>query len=352
MKRTVAISSLLAALIFIWYLIADRVTPYSSNVRVKAMIVEIVPEVSGHVTAVAVNNGQIVKAGDLLARIDQRPFLLKVEQAQAALEIATQSVGAGSASIEVAAANLASAHTNLKNIQVQTTRILKLEKDGVISIAKVDNARAAFATAKSSVLAAEADLERARRDLGVEGADNPKIKEAIAALGEAELALEWSELRAPASGMIVDLDITSGVFARAGSPLLTFISFEEVWVEAYLKENNIANIDIGDPAEISLDLYPGRIFDGVVASISYGASDGTHDSSLPSAPSNNGWMRDPQRFPVRITMTDYQDGSEGHDIRRMINGQADVVIYTGESGIMNMLGFIWMRFMSILSYAY
>ena len=66
------------------------------------------------------------------------------------------------------------------------------------------------------------------------------------------------------------LGAVAGVFARAGSPLLTFVSFEEVWVEAYMKENNIANIDIGDPAEISLDLYPGRIFNGVVASISHG----------------------------------------------------------------------------------
>lgn len=352
MKATVAISALLAALIFVWYLVADRITPYTSNVRLKVMVIDIVPEVSGRVAAVTVSNGQVVERGDLLARIDPQPFQLKVDRARAALEIATQNVGAGSAAIEVAVANLAAARTNLGNVEAQTTRTLELESTGLVSKARGDNARATLDTARSAVVSAEADLERARRELGDEGADNPQIREAVAALGEAELTLGWAELRAPARGLIVNLDVTNGVFARAGSPLLTFASFEEVWVEAYMKENNIANIDIGDTAEISLDLYPGRIFDGVVASITMGASDSTRDSGLPSVPKVSGWMRDPQRFPVRIAMTGYEVGSEAHDVRRMVNGQADVIVYTGENGFLNALGAAFMRLMSVLSYAY
>ena len=352
MKATVAISAILAFLIFVWYLVADRITPYTSNVRVKAMVIDIVPEVTGHVTAVAVNNGQVVERGDLLARIDPRPFQLKVDRARAELDLATQSVGAGSSAIEVAVANLAAARTNLRNVEVQTARTFELESRSLVSEARGDNARAELQTSQSKVTAAEADLERERRELGVEGADNPQIREAVAALGEAKLALEWAELRAPARGVVVDLDVTVGVFARAGSPLLTLVSFEEVWVEAYMKENNIANINIGDPAEISLDLYPGRIFDGVVASISYAASDGTRDSGLPSTPRVDGWMRDPQRFPVRIAMTGYEAGSEAVDIRRMVNGQADVVVYTGENRFMNALAAAWMWLMGVISYAY
>ncbi len=352
MKATVAISAIFAALIFTWYLVADRITPYSSNVRLKAMVIDIVPEVSGQVAAVTVSNGQVVERGDLLAQIDQRPFQLKVDRARAQLDLATQSVGAGSAAIEVTVANLAAARTNLKNVEAQTKRTLELENRGVVSGARGDNARATLEAAQSAVAAAAADLERARRELGVEGADNPQIREAVAALGEAKLALEWAELRAPARGIVVDLDVTNGVFARAGNPLLSFVSFEEVWIEAYMKENNIANIDIGDRAEISLDLYPGRIFNGVVASISMAASDGTRDGGLPSAPQVSGWMRDPQRFPVRIAMAGYEAGSEAFDIRRMVNGQADVVVYTGENGFLNALAAAWMRLMSMISYAY
>jgi len=352
MRATVMTSLILAALIFVWYLVADRITPYTSNVRVKAMVIDIVPQVSGQVTAVAVSNGQVVERGELLARIDRRPYQLEVDQARAELELATQSVGAGSSGIEVAVANLSAARANLVNAEAQASRLLDLERSGVVSKASGDNARKALETAKSAVSAAEADLERARRELGVEGADNPQIREAVAALGEAELALDRTALRAPARGLIVDLDVTSGVFARAGSRLLTFVSFEEVWVEAYLKENNVANVNIGDRAEISLDLYPGRIFDGKVASISYAASDGTFDSALPSVPRSTGWMRDPQRFPVRISMKGFEAGSENFEIRRMLNGQADVVVYTGESRLMNALAALWVRVMSFISYAY
>jgi multidrug resistance efflux pump len=348
----VATSAILAALIFVWYLVADRITPFTSNVRVKAMVIDIVPEVSGRVAAVAVSNGQVVERGDLLARIDPQPFRLKVDRARAALDIATQNVGAGSAAIEVAVANLSAARINLENVEAQTKRTLELESTGLLSKARGDNARATLDSARSAVVSAAADLERTRRELGDEGADNPQIRDAVAALGEAELTLGWAELRAPARGLIVNLDVTNGVFARAGSPLLTLASFEEVWVEAYMKENNIANIDIGDSAEISLDLYPGRIFDGVVASITMGASDGTHDSGLPSVPKVSGWMRDPQRFPVRIAMAGYEVGSESHDVRRMMNGQADVIVYTGENGFLNALGAAWMRLMSVISYAY
>jgi len=150
----------------------------------------------------------------------------------------------------------------------------------------------------------------------------------------------------------VDLDVTQGVFAKGGSRLLTFLSFEEVWVEAYMTENNIANITVGDVAEINLDLYPSRIFKGAVASISFGASDGTHNSNLPGVPRVDGWMRDPQRFPVRIAMENYEVGSEHVDVRRMQNGQADVIVYTSENQFLNALAAGWIRFMGVLSYAY
>ncbi|MGA9253883.1 MAG: HlyD family secretion protein [Roseobacter sp.] len=352
MKITVWLSGLLALLVFGWYLVADRITPYTSNARVKTIVTDIVPEVSGYVAAIAVNNAQLVEAGDLLARIDQRPFQLQVDQARAALETATQNVGASSSEVEISQANVSQAAIVLENARVQSDRIVQLEAKGVVAAAYGDDARAALAAAESQMAAAEADLERAKRQLGTEGADNAQIRNAVAALGQAQLALEWTELRAPERGVIIDLDIGKGTFATAGKSLMTFASLDEVWVEAYMTENNIANISIGDPAEITLDLYPGRIFEGVVSSITMGVSAGSEAGDLPKPPKSTGWMRDPQRFPVRISMTGYEVGNEAADIRRMLNGQADVTVYTGESGVLNSLGELWIRFMSWLSYAY
>ena len=353
MKITIRIFALISLLIFIWYLVADRTTPYTSNARLKAIVVDVVPQVSGYVSALAATNGQVVKAGDLMARIDQRPFVLEVEQARSALQTATQNVGAGSAQVQIAQASVTQARINLDNTQVQSARYFELEKKKVISTAEADTMRAKLAAAQSQLVGANADLERARQQLGDEGADNAQIRAAIAALGEAELHLEWTELFAPAPGTAIDLQVAEGTYAKAGQSLMSFVSFEEVWVEAYLTENNIARISVGDPAEITLDLYPGRIFKGVVSSFSIGASVGVQVAgSLPKPPEVDGWMRDPQRFPVRIRMLGYEIGEASHDTRRMLNGQADVIVYTGDNWLMNNLGTAWIRLMSWLSYAY
>ncbi len=138
---------------------------------------------------------------------------------------------------------------------------------------------------------------------------------------------------------MVDLTIGEGTFAKAGQALMNLVSFEDVWVEAYLTENNLARVSVGDPVEIVLDLYPGRIFKGEVSSITNAASVGPDSpGSLPSVPKEQAWLRDPQRFPVRIRMLGYEIGSENADIRRNLNGQANVIVYTGDNGFLNALG--------------
>ena len=352
MKTTVRVLASLALLFFVWYLIADRVTPYTSNARVKAIVIDVVPEVSGYVSALAVSNGQVVEAGALLARIDPRPFQLEVDRARANLQTATQNVGASSSQVEIAQASVTTAQVNLENAKLQSARTFELEHKGVVTKAAGDNARAQLAAAESQLTGAQADLERARQQLGDKGADNPQIKAAVAALGEAELNLAWTELHAPARGILVDLAIGQGTFAKAGQRLMTFGSFDEVWVEAYLTENNLANVNVGDPVDITLDLYPGRIFKGEVSSLTFGASIGPDVGDLPKPPEVSGWMRDPQRFPVRIRMLGYEVGKENADVRRFFNGQADVIVYTGHNGFLNALAAAWIRLMSWLSYAY
>ena len=353
MKWKIRIFAILSLILFVWYLVADRVTPFTSNVRVKAIVIDIVPEVSGYVAELRVTNGQLVEKGDLLARIDQRSFALEVERLRADLQSATQSVGAGSSEIEGAQANLAKAQANLEYLKVQGARVFQLEQSGDVSKAKGDDARSQIRAAEGEVSAMQANLDRAQRQLGNAGQDNPQIQAAAAQLAKAELALQWTELRAPARGVVVDLTIGEGTFAQAGKPLMTFGSFDEIWVEAYLTENNLGRVEAGQPAEITLDVYPGRIFDGVVSSITVGVSAGPDaPSGLPRAQDEQAWMRNAQRFPVRIKMTGYEIGSERTDIHRFMNGQGDVIVYTGKNWLMNTLGAAWIRLNAWLSYAY
>lgn len=352
MKATTRIVTIIALLLFVWYLIADHMTPYTVNARVKAIMTPIVPQVSGYVSKLNVTNGQVVNEGALISEIDPRPYIYEVDSARAALQSATQSVGASSAALESNRAAVTAAEINLQNMQLQSSRIFKLELDGLAPKAQGDNARANLKTAKSQLASAKADLERATKQLGELGANNPQILSAMTNLSQAELVLEWTRQYAPAKGVIVDLNIAKGHYAYSGQDMMSFISFDEVWVEANIRENSLSNIKEGNPVEILLDLYPGRIFKGTVSSITRAAAGERTIGGLPDPKPVDGWMRDPQRFPVRIKMDGYEVGNENADIQRFHNGQADVIVYTSNNSFMNFLGAAYIRFMSILSFAY
>ena len=142
--------------------------------------------------------------------------------------------------------------------------------------------------------------------------------------------------------------------------MMTFISSEQVWIDAYFTENNLGNIAIGDRAEVVLDAHPGQVFNGKVVSLNSGASSSPFSfstnsarSTLPTTPRMSGWMRDPQRFPVRIVLQGHEQQRVNDNVQFRFNGQADIVVYTHSSNEwFNALAQVWMRFISYLSYAY
>ena len=353
MKTVIRALALTATLLLVWYLFADRLTPFTSNARVKAVLTQIVPKVSGEVTEVNAENGQSAEVGELLARIDPVPYQIARERAQADLQTALQDIGAGSAEVEAAQAKLARATTDLNNTQLQTSRVFEMERKELVAVARGDDARASLAAAESALEGAKADLERARSQLGPEGKDNPAVKRALAALAEAELQLSWTDIKAPATGGVSNLDIAPGAFATAGQPLMIFVDAENVWIEAYMTENNLGNMNPGDPAEVTLDVHPGRILKGRVESFSAAASIGSEtNDGLAAPPRSSGWMRDPQRFPVRIVLPGYQSGHTDDDVRFQVNGQAEIIVYTGDNRVLNTIGSWYIRLMAYLSYAY
>ena len=354
MKKTPAIAGVVALIVFGWYLVADRYTPFTSNARVKAIVVPLVPQVSGYIAGVSAINSQLVEAGEKLAILDTKPYQIKVDKARADLDIAISQVGAGSAEVEKAMSTVERRKTELEITQLQSARVFELEKKGLIAISKADNARSTVASAESALIGAEADLVRAQEASGTDGDDNPKIRAAVATLASAELDLERTRLYAPTKGVVIDLNINEGTYATAGKALMTFVSTEEVWVEAYLTENNLGRISQGDPVEVVLDIHPGRVLKGVVESYGGAASNGKEVKAgeLPKPPTASGWMRDPQRFPVRIRLPEYAIGDLSDDIYFQVNGQADVIVYTGDGWFVNSVGAFWIRMMSWLSYAY
>lgn len=346
----------LAALVVIlgWYLAADRITPFTSNARVKAVITPITPQVSGILTQMRAGNGQIVEAGDVLAVIDPRPYENSRDKAQADLASAFQDVGAGSADVESAQAVLSRAQADLETEKLQASRVFDLEAKGLVAVAKADESRRRLSESEADVERAAADLESARQSLGSADRDNPRIQRALAELADAELKLGWTTLTAPARGIISDLDIAAGSYANAGKNLMTFVDATNIWVEAYMTENNLGRVKVGDPVDVVLDMHPGRVIRGTIASFSGGSSDGTttKPGELASVPRASGWLRTPQRLPVRIVLPGYTTGDETDDVRFNLNGQADVIVYTGDSALLNMIARTYIRVVSWLSYAY
>jgi multidrug resistance efflux pump len=338
-----------ATLVFVWYVLADRHTPFTDQARIEALVVPIVPRVSGYVAELNVRLHSVVDEGAQLLRLDPEPFRLAVESAQAALDDALQQVGAQSAGVAAAVAQLGVAEAQLDRSQRNFDRVqaIQAENPGALSQADRDRTETSLTQSQERVAAAQANLEAARAQLGVEGEGNPRVRSAIAALERAELDLAFTTLHAPARGAIENFTIDVGHYAGAGQPVGTFITVSDVWIQADLRENNLANVEVGDPVEVVLDVAPAQIFRGTVRSVGFGVSAGMSGSrgELEQVSGSSGWLRDPQRFPVIIAF----DGDEAQGLRR-VGGQADVVVYTGNRPILNAIARLRLRLVSWLSY--
>lgn len=335
--------------LFVWYVVADRLAPWTDQARLQTYVIPIVSQVSGRVVEVYVDKDAIVQPGDILFKIDPADYELAVENAEASLEIAGQEIGAGMASITSEQAAVVVAETQLEHVKTQSARVYELEKQQVFSVSQGDKARAAVKASKAQLVSALAGLEKAKQALGKKGNENPRIRSALAALKKTQLDLSRTTIVAPSQGGITNLQIDVGNYANAGVPLMTFIEANNVWIQANLRENNIGNIKPGNPVDIVLDVAPGRVFHGTVSSVGFAVDSSTTGTAgeLARVEGKSGWLRDAQRFPVIITFDD--DSSRG---LRRFGGQADVLIYTSNNWVINPLGWVWIRALSWFSYVY
>jgi len=335
-----------------WYLVADRHTPYTSQARVHALVVPIASQVSATVTEVFVSNNQYVEEGDELFRVDRDRFQLAVETAEANLQSARQATGASAANIDAAEASLGSAIANRLRSEQDVVRMrgIKEEDPGAISVRRLQAAEATYSISVQQVAAARASLEKARQDFGEEGEQNVRILQAKAALSQARLDLQRTTIRAPTDGLVTDVRVDRGNFASTGAPQMTFLAIHNIWVQADFTENNLGNIEPGTEVEISFDALPGKVFKGRIRSIGFGvAIDTAALGALPTIDNNRQWLRDAQRFPVVVDVDDLESGK----IRGVrVGSQASVMVYAGDSWILNSIAWVYIRVASILSYAY
>ncbi|CAH0529857.1 HlyD family secretion protein [Vibrio hippocampi] len=338
----------IVAFMLLFSIVSDRIIPSTDNARVKGYVVPIKPQVSGQVLDIVVQPNQLVKQGDVLARLNPADYEIAVAQAEQNLQIAGQNVGAQTASISSAQARLTSANVEKEAVELQTNRILKMAERGVVSKADADDARAKLAGARANVLNAQADLERTKQQLGGDGEDNSQIKAALLALEQAQLNLERTVITAPTDGGVSNFSLSEGFYASAGQPFMTFVSTGSIWIEAYFRENSLGNVKAGDEVEVALDFAPGKVIKGRVTSVDWGVDWGQSNQAgkLAQANSQTGWLRQTQMLPILI---EFEHQHTSGLLR--IGGQADVIVYTNDNAIFNAFGKLWIRFVSFMSYA-
>jgi multidrug resistance efflux pump len=343
------------SLSLVWYLLADRYTPSTSQARVQGYIVGVAPKVGGVVTEVWVENNQEVRKGQKLFQIDSSGYRIALDKAGSDLEKAQNQVDAGNAAVEAARANLDAAKANAERAEKDYNRQMRLWEDdpGTVSVRRLEMAEASLKSALAGVVAAEANVRLTiEQKGGLDDQNNAFLKAASSAVEKAELDLADTTVSASADGLVTDLRADIGQFAGTGSPVLTLISISDLWISAEFTENNLGHLEEGSPVEILFDAVPGRVFKGQVRSIGFGVSAGNPPppGALPSISNNRDWLRQAQRFPVVIGFDPRADEELLQQLR--IGGQATVIAYPETRPVLNLIGRIYIRLMSFFSYAY
>jgi multidrug resistance efflux pump len=336
-----------------WYFVSDRLTPHTSQARVQAFVVPVAAEVAGQVLKVHVKNNDEVQAGQALFDIDAEPYRITLQRSRSDYESVRRSFNASGLTVEAAKAGLQAANAQLVYAQQDAKRLEQIyaEDPGAISLRRVQNSQATLIAARSQQIAAEADLQRAREGAGERSENNAQLVSARSAVEKAELDFKRTKVVAPSRGRVTDLRIDAGQYAQPGAAAMTLIAVHDLWIDAAMTENNLGNIKPGDPVAIVLDVMPGEVLKGRVRSVGGGVGTGQQPTAgaLPKIENNRDWLRQAQRFPVAVEF----DPSERERLGAVrIGGQADVLIYTGDHGLMNWLGRVFIGLMSYLSDLY
>lgn len=302
------------------YMYYSHYYPSTNDAYVNGNIVYIAPQVDGQINQVAITDHQAVKAGDLLFTIDQAPFIADLSQAKANLQVEQAQLIADEDQVKVSEANLVQAKSQLTLTSKQTKRTLDLLKPGYVSQNDADQAVANLQSAQANVSGDQASLVQAKQNLITQ---QSQIKAAEAKVATSQLNLSYTTVRAPVAGIVANLTLRPGMVVSNNQDLFAIVDQDGFWVDTNFEETKLERIRVGQKADVTLDMYPGVTFQGVVESIS--AANGATFSLLPPENATGNWVKVTQRFPVRVMIPD-SDLTEKHPLR--VGSSAKVVIDT------------------------
>jgi membrane fusion protein (multidrug efflux system) len=270
---------------------------------VRAAKESLATDISGTVASVPVHEGQRVKKGEVVLRIDPRQFQFAVDGARANLGSIASSLNAMKLDYQRLLREVDVKQAQVQSDQANFERFANLVKSGGVTRAEYDNMRFQLAANQQGVTAlktmAEVQLAKLQGNPDVNVTLMPEYLQAKARLDEAQRQLNDTVIRAPFDGIVTQVDtVQPGMYLAASTAAFGIVSTEDVWIEANPKETELTWVKPGDAVSVWVDTYPGRPWQGVVSSIA--PNSGSEFSVLPAQNTSGNWVKVVQRIPVRI----------------------------------------------------
>lgn len=295
-----------------WWTIG-RFMEATDDAYVGGNVTTIAPQVPGFIGRVAVEDNQLVHAGDLLVQLDDRDYRAALAKADAAVAIQQATLANLDATRHQHLSEIAQAEAEVNAADAEITRsrddqarLQKLLETRAVSAQASQQADADYKRAQAAGAKARSALEAAQRYLEVIAAQKLQaeatLQQAIAARETARLDLSYTELRAPVDGIVGNRSAQVGAYASTGSRLISLVPVHGLWIDANYKESQIEGMHPGSPVSVRIDSIPGKTFTGKVASIA--PATGAQFSVLPPENATGNFTRIVQRLAVRVVLDD------------------------------------------------
>jgi len=287
-----------------WFLTTGRYVS-TDDAYVQAARVQVSTDISGRVSEIDVKDNERVKAGQLLFKLDQRPFQIAADEARAQLATVRYQIHALKATYHQKRADARATQATVDYQQREFERQQRLLASGAASQQQFDQAKQAYDNGRAQLASKEQDVAVALANIGGDPDlaldEHPMVQHAQAALDRAELNLSYTEIRAPENGIVTKVDqLQVGDYVNAGNQLFSLMSTDRVWVEANFKETELTHMRPGQAATVEVDTYPDIEFPAKVESLSPGT--GLTFSLLPAENATGNWVKVVQRLPVRLRL--------------------------------------------------
>ena len=288
----------------------------TDNAYVQGNVIQITPQIGGTVMAINADDTDFVKAGQPLVQLDPADAKVALEQAEAALAQAVRQVrtlyannGSLAAQVTLRQADIVKAQSDIAKAQDDLQRRRALSGNGAVSKEELNHAETALDNAKSQLAAAQAGVVAAREALasnqslteGTSVAQHPSVQAAAAKVREAYLATQRVVMPAPVDGYVAKRTVQLGQRVAAGTPMMSIVPLNQLWVDANFKEVQLRNIRIDQPVKLTADVYGKKVeYTGKVAGLGVGT--GSAFALLPAQNATGNWIKVVQRVPVRIAL--------------------------------------------------